>query len=207
LSGHVADIDTELPLAGVAVTILDGANASHATSSDAAGSFRLGDLRAGGFTVRLRVDGYDSVFRNITFVADTAIDVRMTPAMRTLAGTWTGTLVFTSATAPQQSVAIPQLTVSHAGGSVSSSFNTSGPYQGSFDGTLADPSSITTGSAVAGTMTMTIDFSGRGPLTCKGAGDFTGSVNWTEMTMTAPRISFECGVVYTNVTFALARQQ
>jgi hypothetical protein len=58
-----------------------------------------------------------------------------------------------------------------------------------------------------GTMTMTIDFSGRGPLTCKGAGDFTGSVNWTEMTMTAPRISFECGGVYTDVTFALARQQ
>src|SRR5204863_7622621 len=88
------------------------------------------DLVAGGFTVRLMYSGYDSVYRGITFVGDTSIDVQMRPAMRTLAGTWAGTLSFTRANGTREDVAVPQLTMVHAGATVSSTFLTSGPYQG-----------------------------------------------------------------------------
>jgi hypothetical protein len=95
----------------------------------------------------------------------------------------------------------------HAGDAVSSTFNTSGPYQGSFSGTLRDASSIGTMTAVTGAMTLILDLSGRPPSTCRGTADFTGTVNWTQLSIGAPRIVFECGTVYTDVTMSFVRQQ
>jgi len=55
-------------------------------------------------------------------------------------------------------------------------------------------------------MTLTLDLSGRGPLTCDGTSDFTGTVNWTQMVLTAPQVVFECGTTFTTVTIALVRR-
>ena len=207
LTGQVSDLNTGSPLAGATITILDGRNASRTTTSDGRGAFRLADLMVGGFTVRVRYGGYDSVFRGITFVADTSIEVQMRPAMQTLAGTWTGTLSFSRGSGAREDVAVPQLTMVHSGVNVSSTFLTSGPYQGRFTGTLRDPSSIASTTDVTGTMTLTLDLSGRGPLTCNGTSDFTGTANWTQTVLTAPEVVFECGTTFTNVTISLARQQ
>ena len=206
LAGHVSDVNTGRPLTGATITILDGRNASRATTADGGGAFRLTDLMVGGFTVRVMYSGYDSVYRGITFVADTAIDVQMRPAMQTLAGTWAGTLSFSRANGAREDVAIRQLTMLHSEITVSSTFLTSGPYQGSVTGTLRDPSSIASTTDVAGTMTLTLDLSGRGPLTCKGTSDFTGTVNWTEMVLTAPQVVFECATTFTNVTIAFVHR-
>jgi hypothetical protein len=206
LTGHVADLDTGRPLIGAAITILDGRNASRTTTADGSGAFRMTDVMVGGFTVRVMYTGYDSVYRGITFVADTSIEVQLRPAMQTLAGTWAGTLSFSRANGAREDVAIPQLTMMHSGSSVSATFLTSGPYQASFTGTLRDPSSMASTTVVTGTMTLTLDLSGRGPLTCKGTSDFTGTVNWTEMVMTAPQVAFECATTFTNVVIALVRR-
>lgn len=184
---------------------MDGVNAQRTTTSDANGGFRLGDLSVGGFTLRARYSGYDSEFRNITFVADTAIDLVMRPAMQTLAGAWTGTLAFTLSSGTRQSVAIPQLAMVHDGNRVSSNFLTSGPYLMSFSGTLGDPALLASTAAFAGTLTITMTLSGRGPLTCQGTSGFTGTVDWTHMVMTTPQVVFECGVTFTNVTTSLIR--
>ena len=207
LSGRVFDADTGAPLAGAAVNILDGKDAARTAVTDAGGSFRLTGLTAGGFTVRVQEAGYDSFFQGVTFVTDMSIDVRMKAAKQTLAGTWTGTLSFTTANGAPQDVAVPQLTLMQAGDAVSSTFLTSGPYQGSFVGTLRDPSSIGSTTALSGTMTVTLDLSGRPPSTCRGTADFTGTVNWTQLSIGAPRMVFECGTVFTAVTMSFVRQQ
>jgi hypothetical protein len=206
LSGQVADADTGAPLAGAAVNILDGRDAARSAVTDAGGSFRLTGLTAGGFTVRVRDEGYDSFFQGVTFVADMSIDVRMKAANQTLAGTWTGTLSFTTANGARQDVAVPQLTIMHAGDAVSSTFNTSGPYQGSFSGTLRDASSIASTTAITGTMTLILDLT-RPVSTCRGTSDFTGAVNWTQLSIGTPQMVFECGTVFTDVTMSLVRQQ
>jgi hypothetical protein len=207
LSGRVSDADTGAPLATVTIAILDGANASRSAASDAGGAFRLNDLRLGGFTVRARHDGYDPVFRGITLVADTSVDIQMRKAKQSLAGTWTGTLSFTPATGARQDVDIPQLTLLHVGDTISSSFLTAGPYVGSFSGTLRDPASIGSSTGVAGTMTLTINQSGRNPTTCRGEAGFTGTIDWTRAMTSTPQIAFECGTTFTNVTMSLVRQQ
>ena len=207
LSGRVADAATGAPLGAVSVTIVDGANVSRTTSSDGTGSFSLAGLRPGGFTLRLRLDGYDSVFRNVTFVADMSLSMELTRARQTLAGTWAGTVSFVPATGGPVAVDVPQLTVSQSGNRASASFNTSGPYQGTFDGTFADTAALDAGTPFSGTMSLTMDLAGRGPLTCRGAADFTGTIGWTAMTLIAPQMTFECGTVFTNVRFAFVRQQ
>lgn len=207
LHGQVSDANTGRPLAGAVLTIVDGANASMTTSSDAQGNYGFAFLAPGGFTLRARHDGYDSVFQGVTFVGDTRLDIQMRPAMQTLAGTWTGSLAFAASNGVPQTVAIPQLTLMQSGSSLSSAFLTSGPYQGNFSGTLRDPSSIASTTDVTGSLTLTMNLAGRGPLNCSGTTDFTGTVNWTQMTVAAPRVAFDCGTTFTAVMISLVRQQ
>jgi hypothetical protein len=206
LSGRVTDADTGTPLTGAAVNILDGKDAGRTAITDGAGSFRLTGLTVGGFTVRVRDAGYDSFFQGITLVSDMSVEVRMKAAKQTLAGTWTGTLSFTTASGVREDIAVPQLTMMHAGDAVSSTFNTSGPYQGSFSGTLRDASSIASTTAISGTMTLSLLLT-RPVSTCRGTADFTGSVNWTQLSIGAPQVAFECGTVFTGVTMSFVRQQ
>ena len=207
LSGRVIDADTGAPLAGASVNILDGKDAARTAVSDAAGSFRLTGLTAGGFTVRVRDAGYDSFFQGVTFVADMSIEVRMKAAKQTLAGTWTGTLSFTTSErrAAGRRRAATDDDAGRRRGVVD--FPTSGPYQGSFAGTVRDPSSIGSTTAIAGAMTVILDVSGRPPSTCRGTADFTGTVNWTQLSIGAPQMVFECGTVFTGVTMSFVRQQ
>jgi hypothetical protein len=207
LSGHVSDFNTGAPLSGATITIIDGANAGRATMSGADGTYVFG-MGPGGFTMRVRSDGYDSVFQGVTFVADTRVDIQMRRAMQSLAGTWTGTLSFVEvSTGLRTDATIPALVMTHAGSVISSTFRTSGPYDGSFDGTLRDPASIAATTDTAGTMTTTFNLAGRGPLTCRGTGSFTGTINWTHAVMTAPQMSLDCGIALTGVTIAIDRQQ
>jgi hypothetical protein len=207
LSGHVSDLNTDAPLAGVVLSILDGPNAAATRTSDAQGNFFFGTLTLGGFTLRARLDGYDSVFQGVIFFTDTTVSFQMRPAMQTLSGTWTGALSFVQQSGTRSDVAIPQLTLVHSGAAISSTFLTSGPYQGSFSATLADPSAIGSTTATTGTITVTLDLSGRPPSTCSGTSGFTGTVSWTHLAIARPRIAFECGTTFTDVTISLVRQQ
>ncbi len=210
LSGRVTNLMTGAPLGGASITILDGANAARGATSDATGAFRLADLTMGGFTARVRNTGYDSEFRNVNLIADTVVNVPMTPAMTTLSGTWTGTLSF-SFSPPEtgrQDIAIPQVTMAQAGSNVSSStFSTPSSFQGSFTGTIQDPSAIAATTGVTGTVTLIQNLAGRNPTTCRGTSSFTGTINWTRMTTASPRLTLDCGVTYLDVTLALVRQQ
>jgi hypothetical protein len=201
LTGRVSDFNTGVSLTGAAITVVDGANVGRATTSGADGTYRLA-LRPGGFTIRARSDGYDAIFQGVTFVANTVVDIQMRPAMQALAGTWAGTLSFVQvSTGNRTDVAIPQLTMLQAGNSVSSTFRTSGPYEGSFTGTLHDPSSIASTTDTAGTMTVSFFLAGRNPMTCRGTDRFTGTVNWTRAAMTVPHITLECGMTLTPLRF------
>ena len=129
LSGHVSDVNTGAPLSGATIAIIDGANVGRATTSGADGTYVLA-MGPGGFTMRVRSDGYDSVFQGVTFVADTRVDIQMRRVMQSLAGTWTGTLSFVQVnTGIGTDAAIPALVMTHAGSAISSAFRTSGPYQ------------------------------------------------------------------------------
>jgi Carboxypeptidase regulatory-like domain len=207
LTGRVSDVNTGAPLNGTTLTVVDGTNVGRLTTSEADGSYSL-VLKPGGFTMRARHDGYDSFFQGVTFVANTFVDIQMRPAMQTLAGRWAGTLSLVQAsTGILTEVAIPQLAMGHAGFNISSTFQTSGPYGGSFSGTLRDDSSIASTTETEGTMTVTYNLAGRNPMTCRGTSRFTGTVNWTSATMTALPVDLECGMKLTAVTITLERQQ
>ena len=207
LSGRVSDFNTGVALNGATITVVDGTNGGRATTSGADGTY-LFVLRPGGFTIGVRYDGYDSVFQGVTLVANALVDIQMRPAMRTLAGTWAGTLSFVQvSTGIRTDVAIPQLGMTHAGNNISSTFRTSGPYEGSFSGTLRDPASIASTTETGGTMTVTYNLAGRNPTTCSGMGSFTGTVNWTRAAMMAPQITLECGTTLTAVTISVERRQ
>jgi hypothetical protein len=127
--------------------------------------------------------------------------------MQSLSGTWTGTFSFSPANGARQDLNVPQLTMECPGSGVSSTFLSAGPYSGSFSGTLQDPSAITSTTQVMGTLTLINNLAGRNPTTCRGVGNFTGTVNWTRFVITVPQITVDCGTVYTTVTLSLVRQQ
>jgi len=208
LSGRVTDISGSA-LAGSSVTVTDGVNASRSTTSDTTGAFRLTDMLFGGFTVRVRHDGYDSVFQAVRLFEDTALDIQMMPAARTLAGTWTGTFTAISSglvNGPSFCIpnvtcvkAIPETALIQAGASIASNFT-----WGTFSGVLRDPSAIASTTAVTGTITASITTSDFKP--CNGTGDFTGTVSWTSLIIVAPVVTSACAVL-TDVTLSLVRQQ
>ena len=208
LSGHVTDASTNGPFAGVAVEVLDGPNRARVATSDATGTFRIADLTMGGFTVRATRAGYDSAFLGVNLFTDTSADFRMTPVMTTLAGTWAGFVSFSTSTGSQFSGQVLQATLMHTGASVSSNqFAASGSsYTASFSGTLQDPSAIGSTTGMTGTLTLIELIGGRGLTTCRGTTAFTGTINWSLMSATAPQITLDCGITYSNVKLSLVRQ-
>ena len=203
LSGRVTDISTGAALAGASVAVIDGVNTGRGTTTAADGTYRFMDLTFGGFTLRVRYSGYDSEFRAVRLTSDTALDVQMRPAMQSLAGTWTGTLTYTSQTGAPVTAAIAETTMMHAGASIGSNF-----MDGFFSGTLQDPSAISSTTAVTGSMTVFhLEGPPRAPIACNGTATFTGTVNWTRLVIAAPRVPFACGGLITNVTLSLVRQQ
>jgi NAD(P)H-dependent FMN reductase len=137
----------------------------------------------------------------------------MKAAKRTLAGTWSGTLSFTTASGARQDVAVPQVPMMQDGNTVSATFQTSSSYNGSFSGTLRDASALGSSTEITGTITLIQNVSGRPPTTCRGADALAGTVNWTQMSLAAPQIVFECSTTFssvppvTSVTASFVRQQ
>ncbi len=200
LSGTPA---TGAALAGASVAVIDGVNTGRGTTTVADGTYRLMDLMFGGFTLRVRYSGYDSEFRAVRLTGDTTLDVQMRPAMQSLAGTWTGTLTYTSNGAARVSASIPETTLTQTGASIASNF-----LHGTFSGALRDPSSISSTTEAAGTLTVFhSEGPPRGPVACDGRGSFTGTVNWTRLVLVAPTMPLACGGSLTDVTLALIRQQ
>ena len=211
LSGRVTDMTSSAPLVGSSIAVIDGINVSRSTTSDATGAFRLTDMLFGGFTVRIRHDGYDSVFQAVRLFADTSLDIPMAPIGQTLAGTWTGTFTAISSGlvfGPTFCIptvtcekAIPETALTQTGASIASNFT-----WGTFSGVLRDPSSIGSTTFVTGTLTAFMSTEIRNPIPCNGTGDFTGTVNWTSLVIVAPVVTSACAVL-TNVTLSLVRQQ
>lgn len=198
LSGRVTDVATGAALPGAVVTIPDGLNASRSTTTGADGRYTLPQLWFGGFTMRVRLAGYDSVFRGVNFAGDTEVDLQMRAAQQSLAGTWTGEITYTS----RVPLAIAEATLTHSGATIASNFPAA-----AFTGTLANPSAIGSTTQVTGTLTVRrTTGSPRNPTPCDGIGPFTGTVNWTQLVVTAPQVTYSCGGT-DSVTLSLVRQQ
>lgn len=61
-------------LAGARVLVVDGPSSGATATSDASGRYSIGNLSAGGFTVRASLDGYSDVSKGVTLTADTILD-------------------------------------------------------------------------------------------------------------------------------------
>lgn len=197
LSGRATDVGTGAPLSGAVVAILDGPDAGREASTGGDGAFNLTDVTFGGFTIRARLRGYDSVFQGVRLTGDTSLDIRMRRANESLAGTWTGSVSYASG----GGFTIPEFTMQHSGAIISGSGGSA-----LFDGTLRDPSAIGATTEVTGTLTLRSSTGGRNPMPCDGTGSFTGTVNWTRLAIVAPKVTYACGGENT-VTVSLIRQQ
>ena len=88
LSGTVRDGVTLQPLAGVHVTVAEGA-VTRGVDTNAQGHYEVPDLLAGTFQVQFSKDGFDSVQRTVSMTADAVLDVTLDaalPARYTLSG-------------------------------------------------------------------------------------------------------------------------
>lgn len=203
LSGRVTDLATGAALAGASVAVIDAVNTGRGTMTAADGTYRLTDLTFGGFTLRVRYSGYDSEFRAVRLTGDTTLDVQMRPVMQSLAGTWTGTLTYTANGGARVSASIPESTLTQTGASIAANF-----LHGTFSGTLRDPSSISSTTEAAGTLTVFhSEGPPRSPVACDGRGSFTGTVSWTRLVLVAQTLPLACGGSYTDVVLSLVRQQ
>jgi hypothetical protein len=100
LSGVINDLDSRLPIADARVEILTGSNAGKASTTDAAGAYRLTDLTAETFRMRASANGYDAGEQNVTVPDILRADLwlrRSAPAACAYAVTrsFEGTLPFT----------------------------------------------------------------------------------------------------------------
>jgi hypothetical protein len=198
LTGRVTDIVTGSPLPDATVAVIDGLNASRSTTTGAGGTYTLRQLWFGGFTMRVRRPGYDSVFRGVNFGGDTNVDIQMRVAQQSLAGTWTGDMTRGGLTP----LPIAEATLTHAGDTIASNF-----LSGAFVGRVADQSIGSTAQVTGTLIVRRTTGTPRIPTPCDGTGAFTGTVNWTRLVVSAPQVTYSCGGTDTSVTLSLVRQQ
>jgi hypothetical protein len=67
------------PIAGAHLTVVSGANAAAAVTSDAAGHYVFERLDGGRFTVAIEAPGYVSATPIIDLYRDTEVDFALTP--------------------------------------------------------------------------------------------------------------------------------
>ena len=206
VSGRVTDVVTGVPLQDALITILDGPDAMRSVRSHSDGTFRLTDVDRGGFTLRVRREGYDSFFQGIRLIEDAVLDVRMRRAQESLSGTWTGTVTYGG-----NSQSVPELTLVHDGATLNPfRFDGAAFVPGqmfTFSGTLRDPSAIGSTTEISGTFdTAKILGHPRSPMTCLGSGSFTGSVNWTRLVINVPRVVY-CDGEAVSAMLLLVRQE
>jgi hypothetical protein len=217
LQGRLTDAVSGAPVAGATLLVIDSSlerrNAGRSTTSASDGIYRLADIWSGTITLQVRRSGYDPVFRDVTVLGETQQDFQMRAAQQTLAGTWSGETTATGF-AGGTPVATGIVTVRQTGATIAVDW----PGGWALTGTLADPSAIGATTQIAGTLTITRSPSGPRippPVPCVGTGRFTGIVNWTNLSIAAPQVTFAtvppgtpstspCGSTET-VTLRLAR--
>ena len=216
LQGRVTDAVSGAPLASATLLVIDNSrerrNAGRSTTSGSDGTYRLANIWSGGITLQVRRSGYDPVFRDVSVLRETQQDFQMRAAQQTLAGTWSGETTATGF-AGGAPVTTGIVTVRQTGATIAADFP-----GWALTGTLADPSAIGATTQIAGTLTITRSPSGPRippPVPCVGTGRFTGIVNWTNLSIAAPQVTFAtvppgapstsaCGSTET-VTLRLAR--
>ena len=208
LTGRVTDIATGMPLSGASVDVLGDKNGNRSTTTGPDGSYQFANLLIEGFILRARHQGYDSEFRGVQRSSDSTLDIQMRPERQLLSGTWTGTWTYTPAGATAQTDQISEMQLTQDGAALSGGA-TATQFGNGFDGTLRDRSAIGSTTQVSGTIRMYyLRTAGRGPaVQCVGSGAFAGTVNWTQLIITAPQVVFSCTSPYTNVTLSLVRQR
>ena len=189
LQGRVTDVSSGVPIAGATLSVVDSSrerrNAGRLTTSGSDGTYRLPDIWIGGFRLEVRRTGYDPIFRETSVNGETQLDFQMRVARQTLAGTWQGELTQTGV-ADGLPRPVTSLTLPHTGATVAADGI-------AFTGTLADPAAIGATTQSTGTFTITRVPSGPRippPTPCVGTGRFTGLVNYTNLSITAPQVTF-----------------
>ena len=188
MNGTVRD-DAGQPVTGASVAILDGVNANRAAITDTAGRYSMSGLSSGGFTVRVRSDGYNDATRNVTLTSSATLDVSISRTTLNLTGTLTGTYTATDFRTRQQYAALVTATVTQTGTSIGGTFrihanaNPENDWTGSFSGTLnslAPPAQYSGGLRLSALISTA---SGR----CNGGrSSVTGTATATQLTLSAP---------------------
>lgn len=205
VSGRVTDVTSGTPLSGAALTILDGDNAGRTTMSASDGTYSMSNVWFGGFTMRARQAGYDSVFRGVRLVENTSVDFAMRREQQTLAGTWTGSAVLSDGSR----FSFAEVTITQSGTTVA---NAPGEFAYSFfafTGALDDPSRLGSSSQLAGTLRWTTTVGNpRLGMTCTGTGRFSGTASWTDLRIGAERVTYDCpNLQPVGVTLTLIKQR
>lgn len=191
LSGTVTD-DAGGPIAGAVVSVLDGANVGKAAITDSSGRYNLTGLSAGGFSIRVRLDGFEDSIRAVTLTTAGSADVKMSKSQISLSGALSGSFVYTSNSDPSRPrFSWPMTaTVTQSGTAIAGTFRIQttanapeSDWTGSFTGTL---SSVAGNAQFAGSLTITgIITSGNGR--CNGTRSETaGSATPMQLTLSAP---------------------
>lgn len=79
LSGSVTNASTGAGIGGATVTVVDGANSGKSATTDSGGSFSIGALSVGGFTVRARAPFYEENSTGVTLTADRSVSLALRP--------------------------------------------------------------------------------------------------------------------------------
>ena len=176
-------------MAGASVAILDGVNANRASTTDSGGRYNLTGLAGGGFTLRVRGDGFNDATQGVTLTSSTVLDVTVSRTAINLAGTLTGTFFFSHFQTRQRFSGPMIATVTQNGTSISGTFrirptaNSADDWTGSFSGRL---SSLTPPAQYSGSLTLSAlisTASGR----CNGTkSSITGTASATQLTLSAP---------------------
>ena len=75
LSGTVTESGpASTPIAGAAVTVMDGPNEGTAATSDSQGAYQFTGLEAGQLSINASAEGYESSTANISLTSDTTLD-------------------------------------------------------------------------------------------------------------------------------------
>ncbi len=190
LTGLVID-DAAQVVVGATVTVLDGPNANRSALTDGTGRYSLTGLSTGGFSVRVRRDGYDDATKPVTLTSSTSVDFTIPRLRISLSGSMTGTYSFTNRASRQRVTTNMVATVVQAGQTISGTFritttgNTADEWTGSFTGTL---SSLTPPAQYAGNLTVSGLIS-TGSGRCNGTrSNVTGTVSQTQLVLSAPGV-------------------
>ena len=196
MTGRIVDASALIPLAGVTVTAMDGANAGKTAVSGADGRYRLDNLLSGSFTLKAAREGYDDHVQAVAVTAATIIDVRMIPG-RSVSSGWTQGQFYARADGAQIGARLTTISVSQSGSTMSGSFSAADGSSGTFSGTL-------TGGQFSGTLRAELVY-GTPTRRCRGtASSLSGTATGSAIALTASTMALEtCTGTITNVELTI----